>query len=81
VAHDPQDPYERFQDGSTTPFLDLIVDVLSMASVAGGSLAILLAIGYLSQSEGRSRGWPFVAIVGVLIAANVVLRVIRARRR
>jgi hypothetical protein len=54
--------------------------VLSMASVAGGSLAILLAIGYLSQSEGRSRGWPFVAIVGVLIAANVVLRAIRARR-
>lgn len=81
MAHDPQDFYERFQDGSTTPLMDLMVGVLSMVSVAGGSLAILLAVGYLTQPAGRSRGWPFVAIVGVLIVANVGLRAIRARRR
>lgn len=78
---DPRDPYERFQDGSTTPFLDLLIDVVLMASVVGGSLAVLLAVGYATSSEGHSRAWPFLALVGVLIIANLLLRLIRARYR
>jgi hypothetical protein len=81
MARNAQDRYERFQDASTTPFLDILVGVLAMASVAGGSLAILLAIGYLTASHDQARGWPFLAVVGVLIVANVALRTIRARCR
>lgn len=75
------DPYERFQDASTTPVLDLLIGVVLVISVPGGSLAILLALGYATSSEGRSRAWPFLAIVGVLIIANLLLRFIRRRSR
>lgn len=76
-----QDPYERFKDASTTPVLDLLIGVVLMASVAGGSLAISLALGYATSSEGRSRARPFLAIAGALIIANLLLRFIRARCR
>ncbi len=76
-----QDPYERFKDASTTPVLDLLIGIVLMASVAGGSLAVLLALGYATASEGQSRAWPFLVLVGVLIFANILLRFIRARRR
>lgn len=81
MTRDAQDPYERFQDASTTPLLDLIVLVISMVSVTGGSLAILLAVGYLAQPAGRSRAWPFLAILAVLAVANVAARAVRARFR
>ncbi len=74
-----QDPYERFRDASRTPVLDLLIGVVLMASVAGGSLAVLLALGYATASGGHSRAWPFLALVGVLITVNLLLRFIRAR--
>jgi hypothetical protein len=81
VSPNPKDPYEQFQDSSTTPFLDLFIDIVLMVSVAGGSLAVLLAIGYLAQDSHRSRAWPFLAVVAVLMVANVGLRAIRSRLR
>jgi hypothetical protein len=81
VAQNPKDPYERYQDSSTTPFLDMFIGIVSMVSVTGGSLAVLLAIGYLAQDSHRSRAWPFVVVAAVLIVANVGLRSIRSRLR
>ncbi len=76
-----QDPYERFKDASTTPVLDLLIGIVLMASVAGGSLALLLALGYATASQGQSRAWAFLALVGALIIANLLRRFIRARCR
>jgi hypothetical protein len=63
------------------PFLDMFIGIVSMVSVTGGSLAVLLAIGYLAQDSHPSRAWPFVLVVAVLIVANVGLRAIRSRLR
>jgi hypothetical protein len=77
----PKDAYDRFQDASTTPFLDLLAGVLAMVSVTGGSLALIFAAGTFAAGDHPSQGWPFLAVVAVLVTANVALRRARSRRR
>ncbi|MDX6725436.1 MAG: hypothetical protein QOK49_241 [Baekduia sp.] len=80
MSHSPQDPYQRFSDASATPFADLAVGVMTIASVMGGVLAALLAVGYLA-SGSPDRGWPFLGVLLGLAVANVVVRRARASAR
>jgi hypothetical protein len=76
----PDDPYDRYRDVSSTPFLDLLVNLLLVVSICGGGLGAIYAAGYFAEGKD-SQAWPLTAVVIVLIAVNVGLRVIRARVR
>jgi hypothetical protein len=80
MSHSPQDPYQRFGDASATPVADLAVGVVMIASVMGGVLAALLAVGYLA-SGSPDRAWPFLGVIVGLVVANVLVRRARASAR
>jgi hypothetical protein len=46
-----------------------------------GRCHLILAIGTFAAGDHPSEGWPFLAVVAVLIVANVALRRIRSRLR
>jgi hypothetical protein len=76
------DAYEQFSDASTTPLWDLAIGLVSLATVLGGGLAAIHAIGYLAV--GRvSLAWPLLATLAVLVAIDLAMRHGRriARRR
>jgi hypothetical protein len=72
-----EDYYERFSYASPTPILDFFVLLASLALIAGGSLALLLGIGY--AASGDSGAWGFFVVLAVLIGANIAVRVARSR--
>ena len=68
-----RDAYEQFSDASTTPLWDLSIGLCSLATVLGGGLAAIYAIGYLMVGRA-SLAWPLLATIAVLIAVNLALR-------
>ena len=52
-----QDAYEQFSDASTTPIWDLIIGLATVATVLGGGLAGVYAVGYLGVGR-TSLAWP-----------------------
>ena len=77
-----RDPYDLFEDVSSTPIFDVVVGLVLVATILGGGLAAVYALGYFLTDQA-SLAWPLVGTIAVLLAANVVLRVIRSvlRRR
>jgi hypothetical protein len=68
-----RDAYEQFSDASTTPLWDLSIGLSSLATVLGGGLAAIYAIGYLAV--GRvALAWPLLTTLVVLVAINLALR-------
>jgi hypothetical protein len=75
-----QDPYDRFEDVSTTPICDVVVGLILVATILGGGLAAIYAIGYFMTGQA-SIGWPLVGTIAVLLAANVAVRAVRSIMR
>jgi energy-converting hydrogenase Eha subunit C len=76
------DAYEQFSDASTTPLWDLAIGLATLATVLGGGLAAIYAVGYLAVGRA-ALAWPLIATFVVLVAADLALRHGRriARRR
>jgi hypothetical protein len=74
------DQYEQFKDASSTPYWDVIVGLVSICGILGGGLGGIYAIGYFSVHKS-SQAWPLTITVLVLVAANVAVRVGRAKAR
>ena len=75
-----QDAYEQFSDASTTPIWDLIIGLATVATVLGGGLAGVCAVGYLSVG-GTSLAWPLLETLALLLAVNLALRAGRTATR
>jgi hypothetical protein len=77
-----RDSYEQFSDASTTPIWDLAVGLVSLATVLGGGLAAVWAIGFLSVGR-LGAALPLLATLVALAAVDLSLRHGRriARRR
>jgi membrane protein implicated in regulation of membrane protease activity len=73
MSSGPRDTYDQFSDASTTPFWDIAILLTSLAAIAGGGLALVYGIGYLSVGR-TSLAWPMLATAAVLISANLALR-------
>jgi hypothetical protein len=67
------DAYEQFSDASTTPLWDLAIGLASLATVLGGGLAGIYAVGYLAVGR-ESLAWPLLATCVVLVAVNLAMR-------
>ncbi len=76
----PQDSYEQFKDASDTPIWDLFIGLSLLATIAGGGLGGIYAIGYF-MTGNASAAWPLVGTVCALVAIDVTLRLGRARSR
>jgi len=76
------DAYEQFSDASTTPIWDLMIGLVTVATVLGGGLAGIYAVGYLSVGRA-SLAWPLLGTLALLVAVNLALRAGRTvtRRR
>ena len=76
------DPYERFQGISATPICDVLVGLVLVATILGGGLGGIYAIGYFLTGRA-ALAWPLVGTIAALLAANVAVRAVRAgiRRR
>jgi hypothetical protein len=74
------DQYEQYKDASDTPYWDVIVGLFTLCGILGGGLGGAYAIGYFAVGKS-AQAWPLAATVIVLIAANVAVRVGRARSR
>jgi hypothetical protein len=79
---DSRDSYDQFADASTTPIWDLVVGLVTLATVLGGGLAAIYAAGYFMTGQA-SEAWPYVGTLSVLLAVNIALRCARlaGRRR
>jgi hypothetical protein len=79
---DSRDFYDQFADASTTPIWDLFIGLVTVATVLGGGLAAIYAVGYFMTDQG-SEAWPYVGTLSVLLGVNIALRGARwsARRR
>jgi hypothetical protein len=67
------DSYEQFSDASTTPLWDLAIGLVTLATVLGGGLAGIYAVGYLAVGRA-SLAWPLIATFVVLVASNLAMR-------
>jgi hypothetical protein len=76
-ASESEDFYRRFSYASQTPILDFCILLASMALIAGGSLALLLGVGY--AVAGDSGAWGFFVVLPILVGVNVALRLARRR--
>jgi energy-converting hydrogenase Eha subunit C len=74
------DAYEQFSDASTTPIWDLMIGLATVATVLGGGLAGVYAVGYLSVGRA-SLAWPPLGTLAVLVALNLALRAGRTSAR
>jgi hypothetical protein len=74
------DPYALFEDVSSTPIFDVVVGLVLVATILGGGLAAIYAVGYFLTGQ-PSLAWPLVGTLAVLLAANVVVRAVRAAMR
>jgi hypothetical protein len=77
-----QDPYEQFGDVSSTPIWDVVIGLVTVATVLGGGLGAIYAAGYFMTAQA-SLAWPNVGTVAVLLVVNIALRGARSgvRRR
>ena len=75
-----QEAYDQFGDVSTTPIWDLMIGLSTVATVLGGGLAGVWAVGYLSVGRA-SLAWPLLGTLAVLVAVNVALRAARTAAR
>ena len=75
-------PYEQFDDVSTTPICDVFVGLVLVATILAGGLAAIYALGYFLTDNDES-AWPLVGTIAALIAANLAIRAVRTvlRRR
>jgi hypothetical protein len=71
------DPADDLDD----PFVSLLVNVTDLATLAGGSLAVVFAVGYGLAGRGAGVWGPDVAIALGLVAMNLALRGWRRHRK
>ena len=78
----PHEAHDPFRDSSTTPFWDLAIMLWTLATLLGGGLAAVFAVGYF-LNDRAAVAWPLVATLAVLIAVETALFIGRtlARRR
>jgi hypothetical protein len=74
------DDRDAYADVSSTPYLDVLVGLVLVATILGGGLAALYAIGYFLTGQSRL-AWPLVGTLAALLVANVALRAWRAALR
>jgi hypothetical protein len=74
--------YDQFADVSATPISDVFVGLVALATILGGGLAAIYAIGYFLTGQA-SIAWPLVGTIAGLLVANIVVRTARSimRRR
>jgi hypothetical protein len=77
-----QEVHDPFADSSTTPFWDLAIMLWTLATLLGGGLAAVYALGYFLNDHASS-AWPLMGTLTVLIVVEAALLVGRAfaRRR
>jgi hypothetical protein len=68
-----QDASDQFSEASTTPFWDLAIGLITLATVLGGGLAGVFGIGYLAVGR-EALAWPPLTTVAALVIVNLALR-------
>jgi hypothetical protein len=76
----PHETHDPFADASTTPFWDLAIMLWTLATLLGGGLAAIFAIGYILNGRS-SEAWSLVGTFTVLIVVEAALLVGRSRAR
>src|SRR3954463_3080986 len=75
LVHGPRQSY------LLDPALDLLINLANLTAVVGGGMAAVIAVGYALADRGVDVWGPPVLIMLALLAANALLRGLRARRR
>ena len=75
-----KDPYDLYKDLSTTPICDVVVGLVLVATILGGGLAAVYATGFLLTGN-ESNAWPLLGTLTGLLAANVLVRLVRRALR
>ena len=76
----PREAHDPFADSSTTPFWDLAIMLWTLATLLGGGLAAIYALGYF-LNDRASMAWPLVGTFTVLNAVETELLVGRSLAR